>query len=218
MLRIVLRAALDSVLDQTWRDLEVLVVDDASTDATAECLAGVTDPRVRVLRLDHPHGAGGARNAGLRELRNEWIAFQDSDDEWHPDKLEKQMAAAAANPRAGFVFCRCRRSAGGEAYLFPPLHAKTGTGGIFEALLGGNRVSTQTALVRRDCIAAHGVFDEALPPLEDCFESRLFSGVVLVISEKSEVVWNLRPGLVGLRLRRPMVRPRTARSSRPRRG
>ena len=162
-----LPAALDSVLRQTWRDLEVLVVDDASTDGTADYLTSLSDPRVRALRLDRPHGAGGARNAGLRELRNEWIAFQDSDDEWHPDKLEKQMAAAAANPRAGFVFCRCRRSAGGEVYLFPPLHAKTCSGGIFEALLGGNLVSTQTALVRRDCIAAHGVFDEALPPLED---------------------------------------------------
>jgi glycosyltransferase involved in cell wall biosynthesis len=163
-----LRAALDSVLDQTWRDLEVLVVDDASTDATAECLAGVTDPRVRVLRLDHPHGAGGARNAGLKAMDNDWIAFQDSDDRWLPEKLEKQLAAVeAAGNKAGFAYCRCRRSGAGVSYLFPPIHARTVAGELFEALLGGNLVSTQTALVRRACIDAHGRFDEALPPLED---------------------------------------------------
>ena len=156
-----LRAALDSVLDQTWRDLEVLVVDDASTDATAECLAGVTDPRVRVLRLDHPHGAGGARNAGLKAMDNDWIAFQDSDDRWLPEKLEKQLAAVeAAGNKAGFAYCRCRRSGAGVSYLFPPIHARTVAGELFEALLGGNLVSTQTALVRRACIDAHGRFDE----------------------------------------------------------
>lgn len=162
-----LSAALDSVLQQTWRNLEVLVVDDASTDDTAALMNAVSDPRVRYLRLAHPHGAGGARNAGLKELHNEWIAFQDSDDQWRPDKLEKQMAAVAESPQAGFVYCRCRRTFDGSAYVFPPPGVANGSGHIFDVLLGGNLISTQTALVRRACIDAHGLFDESLPPLED---------------------------------------------------
>lgn len=163
-----LPAALESVLRQTWRDLEVIVVDDASTDGTGEYLAGVSDPRVRHMRLDRPRGAGGARNAGLREARNEWIAFQDSDDHWLPGKLERQMAAAAAQPAAGFVYCRCRRrSPDGSSFVFPPRRVKRVSGPIFDSLLGGNLVSTQTALVRRACVMEHGFFNEALPPLED---------------------------------------------------
>lgn len=162
-----LPAALESVLAQTWRDLEVLVVDDASTDGTADYLAGVPDPRVRHLRLDRSRGAGGARNAGLKAMNNEWIAFQDSDDQWAPDKLEKQMNLAMADPVVGFVYCRCRRSSGSTPYLFPPLHVRALSGHIFETMLGGNLVSTQTALVRRACIDERGLFDETLPPLED---------------------------------------------------
>jgi glycosyltransferase involved in cell wall biosynthesis len=160
-----LPAALNSVLKQTWSDLEVLVVDDASTDGTTAYLAGVSDSRVRLLRLDLPHGAGGARNAGLKAMKNEWIAFQDSDDQWLPDKLEKQMAAA--DDETGFVYCRCRRSSGEATCLFPPPHVARLSGRIFEAMLGGNLVTTQTALVRRACIDAHGLFDETLPALED---------------------------------------------------
>lgn len=159
--------ALDSVLHQTWRDLEVWVVDDASTDGTAKYLAGLSDARVRHLRLDRPHGAGGARNAGLKKMQNEWIAFQDSDDQWRPQKLEKQMAAAEANPKAGIVYCRCIRDSGGSSLVFPPPGTRRRSGDIFEEMLGGNLISTQTALVRRACVEAHGFFDEALPPLED---------------------------------------------------
>lgn len=162
-----LSAALESVLQQTWRDVEVLVVDDASTDNTAALMEAVSDPRVRYLRLTHPHGAGGARNAGLKDLRNEWIAFQDSDDHWHPDKLAKQMAVVAASPQAGFVYCRCRRTSASSVYVFPPPGVTNGSGHIFDVLLGGNLISTQTALVRRACIDEHGLFDETLPPLED---------------------------------------------------
>ncbi len=163
-----LPAALNSVLEQTWRDLEVMVVDDASTDGTADYLAGLSDPRVRHRRLDRPRGAGGARNAGLEMMHNEWIAFQDSDDRWLPDKLEKQMAAVeSASVEPGFVYCRCRRVSASSSYVFPPLHVRRLSGRIYETLLGGNLVSTQTAMIRRACMDEHGLFDETLPPLED---------------------------------------------------
>ena len=84
--------ALDSVLRQTWEDLEVIVVDDASRDDTPQVMAACTDPRVRYIRLEKNSGACVARNTGVAQARGEWIAFQDSDDLWLPEKLEKQMA------------------------------------------------------------------------------------------------------------------------------
>ena len=101
-----LAAALDSVLAQTWREIEVLVVDDASPDGTlalAESYAA-RDPRVRVIAQKENGGVSRARNRGVREARGEWIAFLDSDDLWMPEKLERQMALAAQHPEAGLFF------------------------------------------------------------------------------------------------------------------
>ena len=101
-----LAATLDSILCQTWRELEVLVVDDASPDGTlalAESYAA-KDFRVRVLRQSENGGVSKARNRGVREARGEWIAFLDSDDLWMPEKLERQMALAAQHPEAGLFF------------------------------------------------------------------------------------------------------------------
>src|SRR5690242_13806787 len=77
--------AVDSVLVQTFKDCEVIVVDDGSTDATAEVLKGYGN-RVRVIQQSN-RGVSAARNAGIRSARGEWIAFLDSDDIWNPDKL-----------------------------------------------------------------------------------------------------------------------------------
>lgn len=83
-----------SVLSQTYTDIEVLVVDDGSRDNTAEVMAAFDDPRIRYLPQSENRGASAARNVGLREARGEFIAFQDSDDEWLNDKLARQVAAA----------------------------------------------------------------------------------------------------------------------------
>jgi len=160
--------ALRSVLEQTWTDFEVLVVDDGSTDRTEDVVRSFNDPRVRYVRLSKQHGAGGARNAGLTMMRNEWIAFQDSDDTWMPDKLEKQMALAAAmQPAPDVVYCRCLRRMSGQARIFPPRSVKETSGRLFDRMLTGNLISTQTALVRRTCFERWGLFDESMPPLED---------------------------------------------------
>jgi glycosyltransferase involved in cell wall biosynthesis len=86
---------LDSVLAQTYRNLEVLVVDDCSTDSTVSIVGSHPDPRVRCVVLEKHSGAQAARNRGILEAKSDWIAFQDSDDEWLPDKLEKQVSVLA---------------------------------------------------------------------------------------------------------------------------
>jgi teichuronic acid biosynthesis glycosyltransferase TuaG len=93
-----LRATIDSVLCQTHERLELIVVDDCSTDdspAIVETLAA-GEARVRLLRLERNHGTpGGPRNAGVRAARGDWVAFLDADDLWHPRKLELQMRVLA---------------------------------------------------------------------------------------------------------------------------
>jgi glycosyltransferase involved in cell wall biosynthesis len=94
--------AIRSALDQTFRDLEVVVVVDGPDDATSAALSDVDDPRLRVVLSPQSQGAPGARNLGVRESRGRWIALLDDDDEWHPDKLTVQWELArqvrAANP------------------------------------------------------------------------------------------------------------------------
>lgn len=90
-----IRYCLDSVLGQTFDNFEVIVVDDASTDDTAAQVRSIQDARLRLLPNNGPRGAQAARNTGILAARSPWIAFQDSDDEWVPDKLERQLAALA---------------------------------------------------------------------------------------------------------------------------
>ncbi len=92
---VLLQRALASVLRQTWRDLEVIVVVDGPDPDTIAVLRTIDDPRLRVIANERPLTAAGARNAGLDRATGEWIAFLDDDDEWAPDKLDKQLAYAA---------------------------------------------------------------------------------------------------------------------------
>ncbi len=93
-----LREAVASVLAQTHADLELIVVDDGSSDGTAEWLATAADPRVRSLRLPHGANVAHVRNAGARAARGRYLCFLDSDDLWRPAKLEAQLRRLARAP------------------------------------------------------------------------------------------------------------------------
>jgi glycosyltransferase involved in cell wall biosynthesis len=94
---LVLRA-IDSALRQTYACLEVVVVIDGPDEATRAALRAVEDARLRVVAVDESVGGCDARNLGVKHARGEWIAFLDDDDEWLPDKIQKQMALAADAP------------------------------------------------------------------------------------------------------------------------
>src|SRR3954469_4879731 len=94
-----LAATLRSVLRQRAVDLEVIVVDEGSTDDTGAVIAGLRDPRIRIVRHDVPRGVSRARNRGAEEARGDWVAFVDDDDLWAPDKLARQVQAALAAGR-----------------------------------------------------------------------------------------------------------------------
>ncbi len=98
------RTALRAAVAQSGVDLEIIVVDDGSTEEAPDDLPGLDDPRVRRVRHIEPRGVAAARNAGLREARGEWIAFLDDDDVWSPRKLRLQIDAARAGGAAGFAY------------------------------------------------------------------------------------------------------------------
>lgn len=101
-----LREALACALGQHGVDHEVIVVDNGSTDDTAAYLATVDDARLRVIRNEESLGPTGGRNTGLAAARAPWVAFLDDDDLWAPDKLRRQLDAAARDG-AGWVYCGC---------------------------------------------------------------------------------------------------------------
>jgi glycosyltransferase involved in cell wall biosynthesis len=92
-----LAQTLESVIVQTMSDLEVIVVDDGSTDATAVTVEGFSDPRVKLVRRENG-GVGAARNTGIAQAHGEWVAFLDADDMWVPQKLERQLTLMHESP------------------------------------------------------------------------------------------------------------------------
>ncbi len=99
--RDVILQTVQSVLDQTWRDFELVVVDDGSTDGAGDLLKGL-DPRIRYLRQENA-GVAAARNRGIAEAKGEAIALLDHDDLWHPTKLERQVTVLDERPEVGMV-------------------------------------------------------------------------------------------------------------------
>ena len=98
--------SINSVLEQTLKAFELIIVCDPSTDKSNEKVSKFSDPRIRVFHRDKP-GPGGyaARNLGICEAHSEWVAFLDADDEWYPEHLEKLLALAEQFPQAGVMGC-----------------------------------------------------------------------------------------------------------------
>jgi glycosyltransferase involved in cell wall biosynthesis len=156
---------IESVLHQTYRDLEVIVVDDGSTDETVQVLRAFKD-RI-VLRSQPNGGVARARNAGARIATGEWLAFLDADDLWLPEKLERQLELADA----GTAWIYSDRFNFGSLGDGPEIQSEITTmheGDVFTALLAeGNFISSSTVIVRKEIFDRVGGYCENLRGTED---------------------------------------------------
>ena len=187
--------AVASVLDQTMGDLELVVVDDGSSDGTARALRErFRDDRLRVV-VQEPLGVSAARNRGVRETSGEWVAFLDSDDRWLPRKLERQLAALARSP--GHPACYTEEIWYRHGRWANPrkVHAKR-SGWIFDRCLALCIISPSSILIRRDVLEELGGFDESLPACEDYDLWLRLSArhPVLLVPERLVVKRNGHPG------------------------
>ena len=170
-------SAIDSVLEQQWPELEIVVIDDGSTDGSADLVAAGY-PQVRVIRQANA-GVAEARNRGIREARGTWIAFLDADDLWLPGKLLAQSALLRADPTARMVYAAWQvwqsekpvPDAADRAALLAgaddPARWSGASGWIYPELLLDCAVWTSTVVAHRALFDEIGAFDSGLRVGED---------------------------------------------------
>jgi len=163
--RAMLKIAVASVLNQSFSDFEVIVVDDGSTDGTRSCVESIGDPRIIYL-YQHNRGVSGARNRGIALARGQYIAFLDSDDRFRIDKLATTKNHIAANPQYRVFHSREIWYRGGS-YREPKKHHAKPHGWVFEKAVRACCISPSAVTIDKKIFAAVGGFDETLPACED---------------------------------------------------
>jgi glycosyltransferase involved in cell wall biosynthesis len=160
-----LREAIASVHAQEWPALEIIVVDDGSTDETETVVKALShSAEVRLLRQENA-GAASARNMGIAAATGDWVAFLDVDDLWLPGKLAAQFAELEKRANATFSYTDVTlRFASGEK---SDLECGKAEQPLLRQLLGGNLIATPSVVVRRDCLQKVGLFDVRLRTGED---------------------------------------------------
>jgi glycosyltransferase involved in cell wall biosynthesis len=162
----VIARAIQSVLDQTYQNWELLIIDDGSTDTTEQIVASFKDQRIKYHLLSTQGGAPAARNYGISRAQGEFIAFLDSDDEWLPPKLFAQLAVFEANgEELGLVYGgMIKYTRKNVSSRLPQLK-----GDLYSALLRKNVIvgSTSSVLIKRPAIDRVNGFDERFRSRQD---------------------------------------------------
>jgi glycosyltransferase involved in cell wall biosynthesis len=167
--------AIDSVLSQSYSDLELIITDDCSTDNSRDVVEQWKKLDKRVVSVDHDtnRGLAGARNSGFAASSGQFIALCDADDVWLPDKLKVQMEVFRRNPEVGLVYSDSAIIDGDgnlTGQLFSSMIHRAGqatSGSLFEELCQRNFLCVPTVALRREAIQYADGFDETLRSLED---------------------------------------------------
>ena len=161
-----LQEAIDSILGQTFKDFEFLIINDGSTDKTGEILKSYNDPRIKIINNEKNIGLTKSLNIGLRIAKGEYIARQDADDISMPERLEKEVEFLEQNRNVGLV---------GTDYLFINEKGKVihivkclnGSRELKAKLLEGNQFGHGSVMLRRECIDKVGVYREEFKFAQD---------------------------------------------------
>lgn len=169
--RDLIQETIQSVLDQTFEDFEILVVDNGSTDDTRQVVCGICDSRIHYIYQGNTGRPAGPRNTGIRNARGKYIAFLDSDDLWLPHKLALQVEVLDRQQDIGLVFGQLQGFGDGIVEGNPwPRISEAKFGKIFKSLfLSWNFIPCLTVVTRREVLERIGGFDEepALKAVED---------------------------------------------------
>ena len=161
--------SIKSVLNQTYKNLEIIVVDDGSTDNTTEEVSKIMDERVRYIKLTKNSGGSNARNIGIQNASGKYISFQDSDDIYYPEKLERQFKNII-NKKSNLDFCKIKVIFNKSHIKFYPNNRQEKSiaeGNMFNELISrGNFISTQAMLIKKSFMTKF-FFDTKLPRLQD---------------------------------------------------
>lgn len=165
-------AAIDSAFRQTVPIRELIISDDGSDSATRDVLeAYAAKPRIRVLLRDHCGRPGAVRNAAIREASGRYIAFADSDDVWHPEKLARQSAALQERPECRWSYTSGSLIDSQDRPVLPPgdTNPRVRVGSLLEALASFDvGVALPSVLAERTLLFQAGLFDESMGCYEDC--------------------------------------------------
>lgn len=159
--------AVESVLSQDYSNIEVLVIDDGSTDKTEQIVfEKIKDSRLKYIKIKNS-GAANARNYGINICEGEYVAFQDSDDEWLSGKLSKQMKVFTENKDIGLVYTGFKKIQNGKDQIVPTKKDKILHGYLYKELLKRNFIGCPTVVVKKSCFNTIGKFSTEISKYED---------------------------------------------------
>lgn len=156
-----------SILNQIYSDFEIIVVDDGSTDNTKEVVERIDDNRVFYIKHEKNRGAASAINTGINHSRGKFISFIGSDDEWLPEKLQKEMKVIEeSDTKIGVVYSRLLKFENNKKIYVPSDSVIKKEGNIHKEILEGNFVNA-FSVIKKECFDKCGLFDENLRGFED---------------------------------------------------
>jgi glycosyltransferase involved in cell wall biosynthesis len=193
---------IESVLNQTITDFELIVIDDGSQDSTFKTVSAISDPRLKLFSYSNA-GVSASRNRGLAQANSEFISFLDADDLWTPDKLEAQLRALDANPQAAVAYSWTDYIDESGQFLHPGNHP-TATGDVYSDLLVNDFLENgSNPLIRREALRKVGGFDESLCGPEDWeLFIRLAACYPFVVVPRAQILYRLSTNSISFNLSR----------------
>ncbi|MDY6902659.1 MAG: glycosyltransferase [Cyanobacteriota bacterium] len=197
-----IRETIDSILNQTFRDIEIIIINDGSTDTTLETIKEISDSRIKIFSYPNA-GLSASRNRGISQAQGEYISFIDADDLWTPDKLELQWQALQKNPQAAVAYSWTHYIDESSKFLKSGRRIKV-NGDAFSQLLVTNFLENgSNPLIRKTALEKVGGFDKSLFAAEDIdMWLRLAANYEFVCVEKPQILYRTSTTSMSTNLKR----------------